>query len=313
MSAETLPGKSAKPSPSDLQRQMANNAVTANYQQGEDPRVRKVRRIISQFSPGKKILDVGCADGEIIRPFAKTHKLYAVDICHDLLLRAEQHGIKTRLHDVASDPLPYADGEFDVVFSGETIEHQVDTDWFLAELNRVLKLNGDLVLTMPNVRTVASLAAMIFLDVPPIFSARYRSGHSERNANPKVKTGKGAPCGVASVLRGVTLCRGIPSVSLRGEAPCWMRPENLRVRFRLQPAIMRYPVRRRMMRYVEQPRDRLQRITRRRADSRRPGQLEGPRDVPQRASAGDRRRSVRELRQKAHFSGSPVAKRGLTV
>ncbi len=76
-----------------------------------------------------------------------------------------------------NNSLPYKDGEFDVVFSGETIEHHVDTDWFLSEINRVLKLNGLLVLSFPNIRTLTGLAMMTLLDYPPMMSARYRSGH----------------------------------------------------------------------------------------------------------------------------------------
>lgn len=176
MSTETISGGRVMATPSDLQRQMADNA-SVSYHQPPDARVRKVRAIFDNYPPGRKILDVGCADGEILRPYVQTHQFHGVDICQDLISRAVQNGVKARVHDIATAPLPYGDEEFDVVFSGETIEHQVDTDWFLSELNRVLKPNGELVLTLPNVRTPISLGVMVFLGIPPIFSARYRSGH----------------------------------------------------------------------------------------------------------------------------------------
>ena len=74
-------------------------------------------------------------------------------------------------------PLPYADGTFNIIFSGETIEHQLDTDWLLLEFNRVLKPGGQLVLTFPNIRTPLGIAMLLFLDMPPMYAARYRAGH----------------------------------------------------------------------------------------------------------------------------------------
>lgn len=163
------------PAPSDLQKQMGDNITELRHK--EDARVRKVRALFATLPPGRKILDVGCCDGLILRPFAGTHELHGVDICEQWTRLAEKNGFKTRVHDVAKAPLPYADEEFDAVFSGETIEHQVDTDWFLAELNRVMKPGGMLVLTLPNVRTLVSVAMMIFLGLPPRYSARYRAPH----------------------------------------------------------------------------------------------------------------------------------------
>jgi 2-polyprenyl-3-methyl-5-hydroxy-6-metoxy-1,4-benzoquinol methylase len=124
----------------------------------------------------KKILDVGCADGSILAPFAKTHELHGVDISEGLIAKACKAGVIGVVHDLETKALPYADKTFDVVFSGETIEHHVDTDWMLSELNRVLKPGGTLILTFPNIRTALSLGMML-LDMPPMYAARYRAPH----------------------------------------------------------------------------------------------------------------------------------------
>jgi len=168
-------GERVPPVPSLLQKHMGDTAT--ELCQTEDARVRKVRRLFDQFPPGSKILDVGCCDGWILSTLAGKHDVHGVDIGEELVRRAKENGLKARVHDVATAPLPYKDGEFDVVFSGETIEHQVDTDWFLSELNRVLKPGGTLVLTLPNVRTLVSIGMMIFMGLPPKFSARYRASH----------------------------------------------------------------------------------------------------------------------------------------
>ena len=123
------------------------------------------------------MLDVGCYDGAILGPFAKDHELHGVDISPQGVARANERGWRAVVHDLEAGPLPYPDKTFDVVFTGETIEHQVDTDWFLSEINRVLVPGGRLVLSFPNVRTLTSLVMMTFLGLPPKFAARYRSPH----------------------------------------------------------------------------------------------------------------------------------------
>jgi SAM-dependent methyltransferase len=161
--------------PSELQHQVAEQNVDVYAASG--PRIDKVRRIFSRFDPGRKVLDVGCANGDILAPLARVHEIHGVDISEGLAAKAVKAGLRARVHDLETGPLPFADKTFDVVFSGENIEHFVDTDWMLSEVNRVLKPGGTFVLTFPNVRTVLSLGMLLLLDMPPMYSARYRSPH----------------------------------------------------------------------------------------------------------------------------------------
>ncbi len=162
-------------SPSELQRQLAERSVATYVAKG--PRVQRVRQIFAGFQPGQRILDVGCAAGLVLGPFAQAHEIHGVDISESLVAKAVQAGLRARVHDLDAQPLPYPDKMFDVVFSGENIEHLVNTDGLLFEINRVLKPGGTFVLTFPNIRTLLSLLMMAFLDTPPMYSARYRSSH----------------------------------------------------------------------------------------------------------------------------------------
>ena len=141
------------------------------------PRIQKVRRIFSGMAPGRVILDVGCSAGGVLRPLVKTHEIHGVDIAPSFVKRAIENGIHAVQHNLEGDPLPYPAGKFDAIFCGETIEHQVDTDWLMFEINRVLKPGGKLVLTFPNIRTILGLGMMLFFDLPPMYAARYRSMH----------------------------------------------------------------------------------------------------------------------------------------
>jgi len=52
---------------------------------------------------------------------------------------------------VLSYELPFKDSFFDFVITYETIEHIGDTSLFVSELSRVLKPNGIMILTCPNI------------------------------------------------------------------------------------------------------------------------------------------------------------------
>lgn len=140
-------------------------------------RVRKVREIFSRMKPGQVILDVGCANGAILKPLVGTHEVHGVEITPCFVERALENGVKAVCHNIEDEPLPYPAARFDAVFCGETIEHQVDTDWLMFEINRVLKPGAKLVLTFPNIRTLLGLGMLMFFDLPPMYAARYRSAH----------------------------------------------------------------------------------------------------------------------------------------
>jgi methionine biosynthesis protein MetW len=137
--------------PSDLQ-EMQSATIDPDLYDSSGPRENKVRKIIGAFPPGQKILDVGCANGAMLAPFAQQHDLHGVDISASMLSSAARAGFQTVQVDLEVNPLPYPDKTFDVLFCGENIEHYVNTDWVLSELNRVLKPGGRLVFTFPNIR-----------------------------------------------------------------------------------------------------------------------------------------------------------------
>lgn len=66
------------------------------------------------------------------------------------------------LFDAEKDPFPYADESFATVLCCELIEHlPSDPMHTLAEINRVLRLGGHLVLTTPNIASLRAVAAIL--------------------------------------------------------------------------------------------------------------------------------------------------------
>jgi glycosyltransferase involved in cell wall biosynthesis/SAM-dependent methyltransferase len=79
------------------------------------------------------------------------------------------------LFDAEKDPFPYADASFDTVLCCELLEHlTADPLHMLAEINRILKPGGHLVLTTPNLASLRSVAGILQGYHPQLFSAYIR-------------------------------------------------------------------------------------------------------------------------------------------
>lgn len=104
---------------------------------------------------GLKILDVGCGDGVLLSMIAKnkTAQLKGIDTDADSLMAAKQKlakfGDRVTLVDGSGYALPFKDESFDAVITAEVIEHLQYTDSLLAEIKRVLKKEGQIVITTP--------------------------------------------------------------------------------------------------------------------------------------------------------------------
>lgn len=61
-----------------------------------------------------------------------------------------------------NDNLPYQNEIFDYVVSVETIEHLENPWHFLREISRVLKVNGKLILTTPNINSISSRILFLY-------------------------------------------------------------------------------------------------------------------------------------------------------
>jgi glycosyltransferase involved in cell wall biosynthesis/SAM-dependent methyltransferase len=76
------------------------------------------------------------------------------------------------LFDAERDPFPYSDASFDTVVCGELIEHLFqDPMYLMSEVNRILRNNGHLVLTTPNIASLHGISAIMQRYHPGFFHA----------------------------------------------------------------------------------------------------------------------------------------------
>jgi len=141
-----------------------------------------ISSVIRSTKKGKsffKILDAGCGGGQLLESLARIPQIevYGVDISAKALEIARQRGYKAYMCNVEPKKLPFDDDFFNIVVINELPEHMIDPDDFLREVHRVLKDESNLIISVPNVSCPASWFAQVFLDLPPMQSARYKSIH----------------------------------------------------------------------------------------------------------------------------------------
>jgi ubiquinone/menaquinone biosynthesis C-methylase UbiE len=123
-------------------------------------RVAKLLKMLAVKS-GDLVCDVGCGDGCIADRVNKTAGgVVGLDVSDVRAGRVQERGIAAVCGDAAS--MPFGKDKFDRIMCSEVIEHVVEPESALTEINRVLKNSGKAVLTVP----LNEVLGTTLLDVP---------------------------------------------------------------------------------------------------------------------------------------------------
>jgi len=98
---------------------------------------------------GQRVLDVGCGIGMYTAAFLReTPYVFGVEIERERALEARERA--AGVVQAPGERLPFADAAFDVVFSHEVLEHVTDDRACVAEMVRVVRPGGRIVVFVPN-------------------------------------------------------------------------------------------------------------------------------------------------------------------
>jgi SAM-dependent methyltransferase len=119
------------------------------WRAGQERRLGMVRRWA--MLPGRRVLDVGCGVGMYTAAFLReTPHVFGVEVERERALEARERSAGAVR--AVGERLPFPDAAFDVVFSHEVLEHVADDRACVAEMVRVTRPAGRVVVFVPNRR-----------------------------------------------------------------------------------------------------------------------------------------------------------------
>ena len=120
----------------------------------------------------RRLLDIGSGAGVGATLLANSigiDHVVCIDISLAALKETRRRGLSPLIASAEGFKLPFPDAVFDVVVLDEVIEHLVDTDSIIDEIHRVLRTDGQLLLSTPNLAAWFNRVALLF-GLQPAFS-----------------------------------------------------------------------------------------------------------------------------------------------
>lgn len=121
------------------------------------------RSEMAQFLPNEyeKVLEIGCGEGGFAANLKPHCEIWGIEM-DETSAQAASKVMKTVLigaYDEVSNEIPKR--YFDLVICNDVIEHMVDHDAFLMSIKKIMKDNGYLVASIPNVRYWVNLFRLL--------------------------------------------------------------------------------------------------------------------------------------------------------
>lgn len=95
---------------------------------------------------GKSVLEIGCGPGGNLNTIwkQKPKRLVGVDISQNMTeLARSNNDPAVEIHKINGTQLPFADGEFDIVFTATVLQHNTDEQMLLAIMKELARVSGD--------------------------------------------------------------------------------------------------------------------------------------------------------------------------
>ncbi|MGH2768715.1 MAG: methyltransferase domain-containing protein [Candidatus Methylomirabilales bacterium] len=124
----------------------------------------RVLAYLDQRAGRDRMLDMGCGFGGLSMAMGKRlgmNEVHGVDIDVDALAEAEQKGVKASRCEVGKDRLPYPDNSFDLLTSFGMLDYLPFFDDAMREIFRVIKPEGYVVVSLPNLASWYNRLALL--------------------------------------------------------------------------------------------------------------------------------------------------------
>jgi len=121
-------------------------------------------RFYHQLTLSGPILDVGCGDGHFAQMAFDCQISTGIDPWQGPLNKAKDNHVYKHSIQGYGDSMPFPDGYFANAISNSVLEHIPIVQPVLGEINRVLEIDGRLVITMPNDQFTKKLGGALFFE-----------------------------------------------------------------------------------------------------------------------------------------------------
>jgi 2-polyprenyl-3-methyl-5-hydroxy-6-metoxy-1,4-benzoquinol methylase len=112
---------------------------------------------------GKKVLDVGCAGGYLGKKVKNLgNEVSGIDISDVSVKESKKVLDKAFVVDIQEEIFPFEANYFDIVILSEVIEHLFFPEIALEKIRMVLKENGKLIITTPNLLVFSNRIRILF-------------------------------------------------------------------------------------------------------------------------------------------------------
>jgi len=127
-----------------------------------------VKTLLGYGISGRKCLDVGPGTGRWLKFFRLNNASYigAIDFSEIAVQNSRQYCDKIQLADVENESFNYDSNYFDVITSFMVLEHLKDPQNYISELVRVVKNNGIIIMSIPNIVSFMSRIRVLFGKLP---------------------------------------------------------------------------------------------------------------------------------------------------
>lgn len=168
----------------------------------------RLQYVLDALEPGERVLDSGCGPGFLAALLARNGiEVVGADVSAVGAKRTTARGIPASQVDLDSEPLPFADGEFDAVVANSNLEHLFYMRRHIRECVRCVRPGGKFIWLVPNLGHWRYRLWLLFGRFPYIansptdeYHIRYTTAHEARR-----------------LLRGA----GLVNIRLRGHAGTW--------------------------------------------------------------------------------------------
>jgi len=126
----------------------ASNLASVNKDKNTTIKYLKLYNIVSKYSNKKsRVLDIGCANGGFL---AYLHNKGYTDLHGVEPIGVEEKYAEFSIKKGTAEKIPYEDSYFDIICMDQVLEHVYDVGKVFDEINRVIKPNGFLCVSLPN-------------------------------------------------------------------------------------------------------------------------------------------------------------------